>query len=532
MEKSQSMYAYLKNSVQSLDEEKIIYQNSAISARKLFADIDAVSTFLYDLGIRKGDSVGVCLPNIPQAIVAIYAINKIGGIVNAIHPRLQDQALYNALIKTKTKVVFMFDFMVLKHNKKLKANNIKVISCAYSDYLTGFRRFYKIGIIPYLDKNIIPYLKTLINTKDLDISVDGNDKAVYLHSSGTSGESKTVVLSSNAFNTLSDNIEEMITKTLSLKVEKDEAMLMVLPVFHGFGLGVCVHFSLHIAKIVMVPFFKTKMVAKALKNNQVNFITAVPNMLKKLLYEPKFDTPKLKNIRLVFSGGDKLNEKVRDNFNALLQKNGSNCKIMEGYGLSEATSVVSINIYPDKNKSQGLPLPNVDIKIISEGKVLPVGETGEICVSSPSAMSGYLNSESPSISVIDGKSYLHTGDLGYLDSGGFIYIKDRIKRISIVGGINIYPQEVEAVIATVKGVRSVCVARYTDQEGKARTKAFLQLEKGYKLNAKMESLIKQTVEKKVIRYAVPTCFEQVDRIKFNKIGKVDFIYYENLTNKG
>lgn len=530
MEKNLSMYAYLKGSIQNFDEEKIIFQDTKISAGKLFADIDSLTTFLWDFGIRKGDSVGVCLPNIPQAVVAVYAINKLGAIVNAVHPRLKDEALYKALEKTNTKLVFMYDFMVLKHNKVLKSKNIKIVSCAYSDYLSGIKKFYKVGFIPYLDNNIYPYLKTLKNCKEISVDVDGRCDAFYLHSSGTAGESKTVRLSSNAFNSLSDNIEEMITKNAGVSLSKNDIMLMTLPVFHGFGMGVCVHFSLHLFKVLMVPFFKSKYLSKAINNNDVSFMVVVPNMLKKMVNDKNIAKKSLKSVKLVFSGGDKLTSKVKDDFNNLLKESGSECKIMEGYGLSELTSVVSINIFPDKNNSQGLPLPNVDIKIIDKGKVLPPDKVGEICVSSPSAMTGYLDKESPNLTVIDGKSYLHTGDLGCLDSEGFVYIKDRIKRIAIIGGINIYPQEVEALICTIKGVKSACVARICDN-GKTKTKAFLELEQGYTFTSKMRFLIEDAVERKIMKYAVPANFEQVEKIKLNEMGKVDYLYYEKLSKR-
>ncbi|HKL73643.1 MAG TPA: class I adenylate-forming enzyme family protein, partial [Clostridia bacterium] len=184
-------------------------------------------------------------------------------------------------------------------------------------------------------------------------------------------------------------------------------------------------------------------------------------------------------------------------------------------------------INPEKNNSQGLPMPNIDIAIIKEGKVATNLELGEICVSSPSVMNGYFDSASPHFSTIDGKSYLHTGDVGYLDDEGYLYIKDRLKRIVIIGGINIFPQEVESLIASIEGVNGVCIARYLDN-GKARTKAYIELKSGMILNAKLQTLIADVVQKNIMKYAVPSNFEQVDSIKLNKMGKVDFSYYENL----
>lgn len=523
-----SMYAYLKESVQNSDEIKVVYRDTKISAKELIADIDAVSAFLLSEGVKCGDSIAVCLPNIPQAIAAFYAINKLGAVVNAIHPRLRGDALISALKKTNTKIIFLYDLLIPKHIKALRENGIKVVACAYADYLKGVKRLYKVPFIA-CGKDIVPFRKTLKYSGGEEFFADGENDAVYLHSSGTSGQSKTVRLSSRAFNALSEGLCEMIEEKVGYKLRPDDEMLMTLPVFHGFGLGVCVHFSLHRFRVVMAPFFKARDVAGIIRRNKIRFMVAVPNMLRRLAAEKRTDNKALSSVKLVFSGGDKLSDAIRDDFNALLKRNGSDCVVMEGYGLSELTSVVSINIHPEKNKSQGLPLPGVDVKILSipDGKELSAGETGEICIASKCVMNGYFDAEAK-FSEIGGKMYFHTGDVGHLDEEGFIYLRDRIKRIAIIGGVNIYPQEVEDVITGVAGVKAACVARYTDTDGRTRTKAFIELEKGLSLNARMKNTIREMVENKVIKYASPTLFEQVDELRRNKMGKIDYLYYEDM----
>lgn len=529
MRKDISMYGYIKNSVQNPNDIKISFGNNDISAKKMFADIDAVSTFLYDKGIRAGDCVGICLPNIPQAVIALYAINKLGAVANTIHPNLRDEALYATLKKTKTKIIFMYDYNVIKHRDAILKEGIIIVSCSYSDYLKGFAKIVKLSEPVYLKKGIYTFKHTLRKTKDMDIAVDPKADAVLLHSSGTFGESKTVRLSSNAFNYLSDNLEEMLCVDNGIEIPVTDSMLMILPFFHGFGLGICAHFPLHLCKVIMVPFFSPKKIAKIIETKKVNMSAAVPSMLAHMLKEPAFDNPSLKNIKILFSGGDKISQKLKEDFDAILAKNGSKCKIMEGYGLSELASAVSVNTSPALNNSQGYPFPNVDIQIITDGQIQPAETVGEICIDSPSVMNGYLDNTSPEFTLINGHNYLHSGDHGYKDKDGFVYFKDRLKRIIIIGGINVYPQEVERVINNIEGVKNCCVARV--MEGKMHTKVYLQLDAGVTFNAKMQAKIEKTVAGQIIKYAVPTEFEQVEALKYNEMGKVNFLAYEKLLKK-
>jgi long-chain acyl-CoA synthetase len=524
LEKDLSMYAYLKNSIQDLSQEKIIFNNNRISAEKMFCDIDRVSTFLYDMGIRKGDVVAVCLPNIPQAIIAIYAINKLSAVANLIHPKLSGMALKNALQKTNTKAVFMFSYLVNKNKKDILSSGITIISCNYSDYVKGIKKVYKLGEPINFNKNIYSYNQTLVKAKAFPTESSGECDAILLHSSGTLGDSKIVKLSSNAFNYLAKNIYDMVTITYNHEVNSSDGMLLMLPLFHGFGLGVCVHFACIYNKVVMIPFFKSKTVAKTIAKEKISFTAAVPSMLNKLLKDNRFDNDGLKNFKLIFSGGDKLSKKTKEQFDSILAKHDSSAKVYEGYGLSECTSVVSINL-ADREDSLGKVLPNVEIAIINNGSKCEVGVEGEICVNSLSVMNGYWDESYPQTTIIDGKKFIHTGDIGYVDNDGFLYFKDRAKRIIIIGGINIYPQEVERIISEIDGIKDCFVARVFT--GKLHTKAYLLLEKDIVFSKKLRDKIEKTVKDKIIKYAVPLDFEVVNKFQMTSMGKINIKKYEN-----
>ncbi|MFA6866406.1 MAG: AMP-binding protein [Clostridia bacterium] len=523
-----SMYAFIKEGITDLNQTKICYYNRKITAKEMLTDIDKVATFLVQNGICKGDKVAICLPNIPQAIIALYAINKIGAVANVLHPKLKGTSLINALKTTNTKMIFLFAKFLNSNKKVLIDNGIVIVNCKLSDYFIGTKKIVLLFENNYNSKMVIPYKKTLANIQDIKVNINGNDDAVLLHSSGTFGESKIVRLSSTAFNSLVINIMDMVEK--NHKTSADDSMLMILPIFHGFGLGICVHLPMYKFQSILIPNFKPKKVASQGKKTPINMMAGVPSMYKKLLNEPKFDNKNLQNMKLLFCGGDTLPSNVKLEFDELLAKNNSKAKLMEGYGLSEVSSVVSINLDGIDNGSQGQALPNVNIVITDENNnILPTGKIGEICVCSPSVMNGYFDLTEVEKVIFDNKEYIKTGDYGYLDSDKFVYYKDRKKRIILIGGINIYPQEVECLIATLAEVKNCAVIR--EYLPKPHTKVYLELEKNIVLNNNLKNKISVLVSDNIIRYAVPKEFEVVNKIKLNSIGKVDFKFYEDKDNQ-
>jgi long-chain acyl-CoA synthetase len=519
------MTDFIKEACPDPSSEKIFYFNRVFTAERVFGDIARVACFLKKSGVCKGDSVVICLPNIPQAVTALYAINSVGAIANIVHPKIGADGLLKIVRESKTKWVFMFDRFIKKHRRTLAAENVKIISCRLTDYMSGFMKTLRITEpVMCFYRNVIPYKAALAESGETDVEVKGSDTAVYLHSSGTTGDSKTVVLSNYALNELAQNIFD--TSGGKKTYKPNYGMLMILPLFHGFGMGVCVHFTLFFGHIILQPSFNPKTTVRILKKRKVEMIPLVPNMLRKLIATKGFEGAHLRNLTHIYVGGDKLDAALFDKAKEILVRNGSECLICEGFGLSETASVTNINIVEKKGGTVGRPISRVEEKIIENGAEQPPMKEGDIYISSPSLMSGYLSGEASNISVdANGVKWLDTGDRGYMDEDGFLYYRGRIKRLLKIGGVNIYPQEVEAVACAIPEIVNSCAIR-TTYNGKPALKLLVITKNGVKLTPVLRQKICSSVESHILPYAVPRIIESAEELRLTGMGKTDYRYYE------
>lgn len=520
------MYAYMKEGILDSGKDKIIFYNNEISGAHLFEQIDALAFYLIKLGVQKGDSVGICLPNIPQAAISFYAINRIGAVANVIHPKISANALGRIVDETKTKVLFLFDKSVAEYEKSVH-DGVVIISCAASEYLKGIKKIAASLLEPRLEGRIICFFSTLTQRGEIDRQFSAFDDAVYLHSSGTTGDAKTVVLSSYAFNMLAHNVMHRVT--LNFEILDDFVMLMVLPLFHGFGLGICLHLALSNFKIVMMPRFKAADAIKLIKKHKINVIAGIPAMFDKMLKDKDFDGRHLSSLKYIFCGADRLNPETKTRFDAILKKNHSEAEIFEGYGLSEVASVATVNVKGEaKAGTQGKPILGTEIMIADEDmQPLPAGEEGEVLIKSLSIMSGYLNLDDNSHFHFDekGEKWLKTGDIGSLDDEGYFTFKGRKKRIIKIGGVNIFPTEIEDVVRKLREVDDACIVR-CQRGGKPCTKLIIKMNKSYKYSMLIEQRIKNIIAEEFIKYAVPKEIIVTDRIHKTLLGKADYRKYE------
>lgn len=526
----ETMYQYLvRMGLTKPDETKLIFYGQEISAAVLKDHIDRIASYLGEQGVKKGDSVGVCLPNIPEAVVAIYAINKIGAIVNSIHPLLSTSAIVGIMKKTNTRILFLMDRFVGKHEKILVEKGIKIISCAPSDFLTGFKKgFVKLLGDKKTPSTVVKYNDCLSSTYYVPTSTDVDAEAVYLHSGGTEGDPKTIVLDNMAFNSLADNIIE--TACSDYQYNDKDSMLMVLPIFHGFGLGVSLHTIITHGRVVLQPDFSAESVVRNIRRYKVTFLAGIPQMFRKMLDLKSFRGKHLAHLKFIFCGGDRLPDDLKLKFDAVLKKYGSTAEILEGYGLTEATTVVTVN-RPGHAKlgSQGQAIVGADIRIIDENnQEVPRGTLGEIIVTCPSNMKRYLGDpESTERCFLDfnGTGYVRTGDVGYIDDEGYLFFKDRSKRVVKIMGVNIFPSEIENIVTNLPEIDSACVVA-AEKDGKPCTKLLVVMNPMYKYSSYIEDYIKQHILDNTIKYAVPRIIEPVKELKKTPVGKVDYKAYE------
>lgn len=496
-----NMYDFALGYSDNNRKDAIIYRDKRISFHEFSKKVEKCAMQFAATGIGKGDCVAICLPNIPQAQIAFYACAKIGAIASMVHPKTSATEFARQVELTKPKLALLTEINYFRFKPMLKGAKKVFCSLISGKGFVGLTR----------------------KTKAYSANEgNGNEPAIYMHSGGTTGTSKTVVLSSRAMNALVENLLESLKFPFS---EKDK-MLAALPIFHGFGLAVGIHLAL-CSKMAsaLVPIFKPKKVVEFLRKQRVNVLTVIPRMLQKILDEPSFHGEVVKQLTNVYVGGDNLTEELRIAFNERMQQEGSNCKIQQGYGLTEMGSVCTLNYDKIKPDSVGQPLFNVQAKIIDDDMAeLPFGDVGELIFKSEQMMDGYLNDEETtknSFAVIDGEKWLRTGDFMSMDKEGFLFFKGRKKRLIKISGMNVFPLQIEETARQLDEI-SLCVATQKDVEGKPYICLYVLLKDGLVLDERLKAKFTEFLEKNLSHWSVPKFYEQLEEMPYTNFGKVDF----------
>ncbi|MDR3264186.1 MAG: acyl--CoA ligase [Clostridiales bacterium] len=525
------MYEFLTGERQDRDWDAIVYFNKRLNYGRFIDGIDNLAFFLHKKNIGKGDNVAICLPNIPHAAVAFYAVNKCGAVGNVIHPMISEYGLLNIIKNTRPKIIFLADIFYEKYKAVLSDIDITVIICPMGYYASAIIRIgikyksakEKVPVIIYSDK-VIRFAKTLRKKGEVKISTGGRDIAAYLHSGGTTGEAKTIVLTNYAINAVAINA----LQTFDTRIDNDVAF-MVLPLFHGYGLGINMHAFLSFGcRLVMVPKFTAKSAVKIIKKEGVTIMTGVPSMYEKLYNSKAFRRVNCKNFHLLICGGDNLSAALRENFDKQIQSRGAKVRLVEGYGLTEVVAVAAVNT--DKHYSVGSvgkAIKGVQIKIIDENLAeRPCGEYGEILIASQSLMEGYYKDERTTKEAVitdeNGKRWLKTGDCGYMDEDGYVFFKDRIKRLIIISGVNVFPSEIEDVVSLMPEIKMCCAVEGRSKENKIIIKLFVVLNDEYKYNLTLENKIIQTCKDNLIKFAIPGKVISKPSLPVTQVGKVNY----------
>ena len=527
-------YDYLKNSIElNGDFTAAITFGSKTKMSKIVHDIDAVAAYLNEIGIVKGDAVTVFLPTTVHAFVSFYALNKIGVIANIVHPLTSPEGLIESINITKTKAVFILDILAAQYVDVINESGLPCIICSNSDYTSApvssaIKIFEKVKAKRLNDfKHSIRYKNVIAagSGKPCEDVHDGNATAVYLHGGGTTGKSKTIMLSSENINAIADKLEPLDEE----HAPGSECSLVVLPMFHAFGLAVAMHYPItHGFTLLPMPQFSAESANKQLKKYHVSFLLGVPNMYKKMMEADNFEGAHLKNLRLVFCGGDFLSERLVKEFNRTVAKHGGRGRLFRGYGLTEVASVCTVNNYKDvREDSIGKPLTGMTVEIWDEMKnKLPAGKTGEIVITGETVMQGYFNGEEtvPDDGVYidkNGVRWILSGDLGYMDADGFVYFTGRKKRMIVISGYNVYPADIENAVLQLPFISEACAVQgYT--KNKPCVKLCVTLKEQMN-NDDAISEIQTYCKKNLARFSCPRKIEIMDSFPRTKMAKVDFM---------
>lgn len=534
-----SMYDYLKDTA-SKNEKRSAYSfyGNEVTFKSFMKKIDKVASALKEFNIVENECVTICMPNTPESFALIYAINKIGAICNIIHPLSSTSDIERALKETNSSIIFCSDVAMPK------ARHIKVkhfIMVPTSESLGKFlKTLYNIksSLNMKLEEGMLTWNEFLNYgvSEDTYVKRDPNSPAAIIYSGGTTGKPKGIIISNANFNAMA-----LQTANLCEYIRPGYSVLSALPIFHVFGLALCTHTCLVAGmKCIIVPQLNTKKINKELRKYKPSVYPAVPSLLKMSMNDSDPGSNAFKDIKVVVVGGDYLSPQVKNEYEEYLKTHGSSAVVKVGYGLSEACGFCCCTAQVDEKHvnnhkgTLGIPNPDMIVKIFEPDSDVEksVGDVGEICITGPTLMMGYINEDEETKKTLvihnDGRTWLHTGDLGYMDKDGFIFYTSRLKRMIITNGYNVYPIELEDIINKCKYVDTCTVVGIPHKIKSQTPKAVIVLKSNVQDTLEVREEIRRYCYKNIAKYAVPTEYEFRTSLPKTAVGKVA---YRDLENK-
>ena len=525
-----------KIALQYPDAVAFDFMGRSTTYRKLVDQIHRCARSLRTIGVRKGDAVTIAMPNCPQAIYLFYACNLVGAVANMIHPLSAEKEIEHYLNFSNSVTAVTLDQFYGKFERiRANTNVVNIVIASIKDelskpilagyYLTEGRKVKKIPA----DAPVIRWDEFMRLGKccfyNYKADVKSEDTAVILYSGGTTGTTKGIMLTNKNFNALGQQI--VATNPMFRPGDK---MLAAMPLFHGFGLGVCIHSMLSQGgRCVLVPRFTAKSYGRLITKYKCNFIAGVPTLFEALLRIPSMEKADLSSLKGVFSGGDSLSVELKKKMDSFLAEHHCNVQIREGYGTTETVTACCLTpLHKAKEGSIGIPFPDTYIKIVrpDTDEELPYGEEGEILLAGPTVMKGYMNNEEETAKTLrthaDGLTWVYTGDLGIMDEEGFVYFKGRAKRMIISSGYNIYPGQLENILDAHPDVAMSCVIGIPDPYRMQAVKAFIMLRPGVPQNDETRENIMKYCREHIAKYSLPKEIEFRDELPKTLVGKVAY----------
>ncbi len=535
---TKSIYNYMVDEVgEDKDYIALNYFENRISYNEFFENIDICARALRSYGVKEGDIVTICLPNMPEAIYAFYACNKIGAIADMVHPLSSPEQIKFYLKESKSRFLFLVDFDYEKFEKVLEETLV------YKTILVSPKLSMPLGLsIGYTltrsiktkrprmnDSDYMSWkdfmIKGINYSKEFKANVKKDDVALILHSGGTTGTPKGIMISNYSFNALAQQSGVNV-----IDVRPKDKIVTILPIFHGFGLGVCVHTPLCLkVETILMPEYDANRFYKIWKNDKPHVILGVPTLWEGMMSNKKFDKVDMSQLKYIVSGGDYLSIPAEVKINEFLHKHGAHVNIAKGYGMTESVAATAYT-FPGTNEpgSIGIPMVGNTYKICDPetGEPLEIGKEGEICVNGPTLMTGYLNNPKETKLMLrkhkDKKIWLHTGDIGYIASNGVVYYTQRLKRMIVVSGFNVYPSMIEEVLESHEAVKKACVIGVPHPYKMHVPKAFIILNDGYKDSSKLKKELKELCKNKLAVFSVPKDIEVRKELPKTLYSKVDY----------
>ncbi len=434
----------------------------------LISHIEKVSGWLAVHGVKRKDKVIVCLPNIPNAFVIFYAVNKLGAIVNFIDPQSSSQYMLYQIKECDAKYVFVLDSWYNDNYQNFQLINTNFVICSQTDYLNGIQKIkfntlnsFKFRLM-LRNQNFIKYFSLIDNGLRIEGDSSGSLTSVILNNGATGNSVKAISHSNKAINNAIDNFANLFG---DLKPE-DNAILLAMPIWHNISITLCMHYAFcNGIKVVFLPEFNATTALNAISKKKVTIFAGYPYMFSELT--KKRPKSALKTLKYALCGGGILSSNILDNFAKALKDCNSECKVMQCYWLSEMAGISMVNAL-GTSSSVGKCVNGVSAIIIDKNNnICEPCEVGEICLTGETLMQSYFKSAVPlnkaTIKLVDGTTYIKTGDRGYIDNLGNIFIVNKIKRVIKYKYLNIFPEEIENIVSKIKEVKCCCVVNNIDE---------------------------------------------------------------------
>lgn len=478
------------------------------------------SAALQRMGVQPGDRVCLCLPNTPYFVIAYFAVLRIGGIVVSMNPLYTEREMGHLIADSGARIAFVPDLPEVVDKVCKLATLQSIVLCPIDQVLPPVKRLaYRLlkrrlrVRQPYRDDRIVGFASLAGDSRRYQPHRNASgDVAVLQYTGGTTGLPKGAMLTHGSL--LANTLQ--IAEHDRERPDRRETVMGVLPMFHVFSLTSVLNYSvLTAACIVLMPRFEMKPFLAAMRRTRPERLYAVPTILGALNALSEGALPRMDQLRMCISGGAPLPAEVRVRFE---QRTG--CRVVEGYGLTEASPTVSCNPITGlvKDGSAGIAFPNtmIEIRSLETGELMAAGEKGEVCIRGPQVMKGYWNRPEDTAEVLaDG--LLRTGDVGYLDEDGYLFLVDRIKDLILCGGYNVYPRVIEDALYEHADVAEATVIGVPDPYRGEAPKAFVKLRDGASASvADLQAFLAERISK----IEMPREIELRDELPKTLIGKL------------
>ncbi|WP_020224964.1 class I adenylate-forming enzyme family protein [Holdemania massiliensis] len=537
---SMTIYDYLViNNAKYPNNIALNYYNNKISYSKLFENIEKVAQSLTSLGVEKNSIVTILLPTLPETVYLFYALSKLGAISNMIDPRTSIEGINHYINEVKSDLLVVVDVAYAKISNVFKTTTTKkIIVVSPSDSLPSFiKPLYKLK-----NKYIISYSNRILawkaflqleNSAIPNYSYEPNHTVTIVHTGGTTGFPKGVMLTNDNLNAAAYQCS-----ISGINMHRNHSWLNIMPPFIAYGVGNGLHLPLIIGmETILIPSFDPKNFDDLLIKYHPNHMVGVPSHYENIINSSKLKHEDLSYIIAPTVGGDTMDSSLEIRTNEFLKSHHCNDKVTKGYGMTEAAACVSVCISNECNQigSVGVPLPHTVISIFDPetSQEMKYNELGEVCITGPNTMKGYYNNEKATQDILrthdDGLTWIHSGDIGYMTEEGFLFIKDRIKRMIIRhDGFKIFPSLIETTIMQIDSVNNCCAIGINDKEhtqGKLPF-VFIVCKSGYS-EKKVINQIQEICSKELPEYAQPIGFKFINQLPLTPVGKIDFKKLEN-----